>query len=891
MELRAIRLKSVGRFRDGVALEGLAPGLNLLAAPNEAGKSTLLRALRAVFEVPHTSRSRKGPLSLLQPSGGGAPLVECEFMLDGVLWRLRKQFLASHSAELRELSGREVFVGADAEQRLEDMLSGPASLKASIDSLWVEQQRGFKPPVLSGEHRRVFQALVQAEVDAAAGSGLLARIQAKVQDDLDQLITRSRRQAKTGGAYAHAQAELAEAREALEVARAKAAQSAARRQRLSELANEERVLADPAIEAERRSAAEAKRAALAKAREARQKAEVAAARRAEAEQVLRAAQGALQRHNTAMAECVAGRDRLDALNRARAELVDEIAMADEHRHGIGARLVEMREAQARAARAEIARERLVRYRSMMERASELSSRIAQAKSVAEALDHARDALSAFTITPKEGREISVLHDDVRVLERAFAAQATQVLVSYDARAVGRFRIDGRSLDVGEELSLVAPTRIVADGIGSLDVKPSAQSGEDVAARLSGARAALAGMLEHCGVTDVSEAEAALAKRAETQREVDDLASRLSALAPDGVSGVSAQHEALLVAADDLVRDAGLSPDEEPELAASQLETAEDSGTLGKALDALEAERTASERRAGELRERLAGMAAESDGLSARLAVVEAQLPGDDAERADVRIKLGAAMEDAQAQLHACVRDHDAWLAAAPEERALQELEAEVAKSEADVRSMAGRLSSLRETRREIEGALRRDVEDGIEAEVALLEERTDRLEEQVRVFEADIAAMTLLAEEAGRGIAAQRAAFAGPIARRMQELATHVFPDVIFELGPDFGIQALVRAGSTESLDRVSEGTQEQVAVLVRLALARCLTEAHGPQPVILDDALVYADDSRLERTFSALQAAAQTHQVLVLSCHQRAFAPLADRFGARDLALEDWRP
>lgn len=889
MELRAIRLKSVGRFRDGVALEGLAPGLNLLAAPNEAGKSTLLRALRAVFEMPHTSRHKS--LSILQPTSGGAPVVECDFVLGGTLWRLRKQFLASRAAELRELSGRDVFVGADAEQRLEDMLSGPAGLKASIDSLWVEQQRGFKPPAITGEQRSVFQALVQAEVDAAAGSGVLARIQAKVQDDLDQLITRSRRQAKTGGAYAHAQSELGQAREALGVARAKAAQSAARRQRLSELAKEERSLSDPAVEAERRAAVEAQRGALAKAREARQKAELAAARRAEAEQVLRAAQGALQRHDTAMAECVAGRDRLDALARARAELADEIAMADEHRQDIGARLVEMREAQARAARAEIGRERLVRYRSMMERAGELSARIAKARSVGEALDEAREALSAFRITPKDGREISALHNDVRVLERAFAAQATQVQVSYDPGVSGRFRIDGRTVDAGEELSLVAPTRIVADGVGALDVKPAVQSSEDVAARLSEARAALAEMLDRCDVADVAEAEAALVRRAETQKNVDDLASRLSALAPDGVSGLSSQHEALLVAAGDLARDAGLSPEEVPDLAASLPETAEDPETLGKALDALEAERAASERRAGDLRERLAGMAAEYDGLAARLAVVEAQLPGDDAERAEVRMKLSAAMEDAQAQLHACVRDHDAWLAAAPDERALQDLEAELGKSETDIRSMAGRLANLREMRREIEGALRRDIEDGIEAEVALLEERTGRLEEQVRVFEADIAAMTLLADEAGREIAAQRAAFAGPIARRMQELATHVFPDVTFELGPDFGIQALVRAGSTEALERVSEGTQEQVAVLVRLALARCLTEAHGPQPVILDDALVYADDSRLERTFSALQAAAQTHQVLVLSCHQRAFAPLADRFGARDLALEDWRP
>jgi uncharacterized protein YhaN len=84
---------------------------------------------------------------------------------------------------------------------------------------------------------------------------------------------------------------------------------------------------------------------------------------------------------------------------------------------------------------------------------------------------------------------------------------------------------------------------------------------------------------------------------------------------------------------------------------------------------------------------------------------------------------------------------------------------------------------------------------------------------------------------------------------------------------------------------RLSDGTQEQLAVLVRLAFARLLAETGSPAPLILDDALVYADDHRIARVFEALRLAARTHQVLVLTCRERAFAGL----GGHRAAIGAW--
>ena len=107
MKINAIRLAEFGRFAEPVAIEGLSGRLNVLAGPNELGKSTLLAALRAGFFT--SFGSQKKEVKELRPYGGGAPTVEIEFELElerGLRrYRLRKRFLSQPSAELRDLSG------------------------------------------------------------------------------------------------------------------------------------------------------------------------------------------------------------------------------------------------------------------------------------------------------------------------------------------------------------------------------------------------------------------------------------------------------------------------------------------------------------------------------------------------------------------------------------------------------------------------------------------------------------------------------------------------------------------------------------------------------------------------------------------------------------------
>ncbi|AJD46340.1 chromosome segregation/condensation domain-containing protein (plasmid) [Rhizobium gallicum bv. gallicum R602sp] len=73
-----------------------------------------------------------------------------------------------------------------------------------------------------------------------------------------------------------------------------------------------------------------------------------------------------------------------------------------------------------------------------------------------------------------------------------------------------------------------------------------------------------------------------------------------------------------------------------------------------------------------------------------------------------------------------------------------------------------------------------------------------------------------------------------------------------------------MRNGQEEDVDRLSGGMREQLSVETRLAFARLLARDGRPAPVILDDALVYSDDDRIEKMFGALHRQLRDQQIIV---------------------------
>ena len=99
MKLLHVAIDGVGRFGTPARLEGLGPGVNILSAHNEAGKSTVFRAIRTcLFERHNTMRD---DVKRLATEGLALPVrMTIGFEHDGQPFELTKSFLRSPSASL-----------------------------------------------------------------------------------------------------------------------------------------------------------------------------------------------------------------------------------------------------------------------------------------------------------------------------------------------------------------------------------------------------------------------------------------------------------------------------------------------------------------------------------------------------------------------------------------------------------------------------------------------------------------------------------------------------------------------------------------------------------------------------------------------------------------------
>ena len=104
VRIAAIRVDGFGIHR-GLELAGLAPGVQVIAGPNEAGKSTLLSFLRWMLFAPWAGRGVNPPLPPLRGGEAGGSL---ELVAGGGTWRLAKHVAGSRRTfRLEGPDGRE----------------------------------------------------------------------------------------------------------------------------------------------------------------------------------------------------------------------------------------------------------------------------------------------------------------------------------------------------------------------------------------------------------------------------------------------------------------------------------------------------------------------------------------------------------------------------------------------------------------------------------------------------------------------------------------------------------------------------------------------------------------------------------------------------------------
>src|SRR5262252_8672944 len=120
MIIRNLAVEGIGRFTTAAHVDGFDQGVNVLAAGNEVGKSTLFKAIRTCLFCRHDSRTQD--IRDIGSDGSQLPAtVQIAFEQDGRTYVIRKAFLRSPSATLTE-DGREIARSKQADEAIWDIL-------------------------------------------------------------------------------------------------------------------------------------------------------------------------------------------------------------------------------------------------------------------------------------------------------------------------------------------------------------------------------------------------------------------------------------------------------------------------------------------------------------------------------------------------------------------------------------------------------------------------------------------------------------------------------------------------------------------------------------------------------------------------------------------------
>ena len=100
-----------------------------------------------------------------------------------------------------------------------------------------------------------------------------------------------------------------------------------------------------------------------------------------------------------------------------------------------------------------------------------------------------------------------------------------------------------------------------------------------------------------------------------------------------------------------------------------------------------------------------------------------------------------------------------------------------------------------------------------------------------------------------------------PVSRRVSELTGGSYGEI--SIAPTLSTQSIESAGSERELSRLSVGTRDQLATVLRLTIAEKLGSM-----VVLDDQLVQSDESRMQWLSDFMMESSKEFQILVLTCH-----------------------
>lgn len=855
MKIRSISLTNVRRFTDPVSVTGLTDGLNVLSEANEYGKSTLFDALQAVFFKPYGANDKE--IKALRPHAGGAPEVSVEVETGGGVFTVSKRWTSKALAKV-EQNGQLIAQADEAEAWVSGLIGasdgGPSGL------LWVRQgltalsEGNKKEKDAALEARRDLLSSVTGEVEAMTGGRRMDMALSRCKEELSVFATSGGR-SKKGGPWKTAeekvealQAEhddlsrkVVELREHLDVRRRKRRElseleapeaAAARRQRLDDATDEYQAALQhtETLEAEER-----------KVEAAQLTVKSLSSRLDNLRHAIREQNEASEALTAASAQC----------ETAKAQLKDAEAVRSKADKAFEQTQTKCREAQE----THRASQRLQAAIDGATRRKELHTRIKDAETARKQIEEsAADARQYPDAKPM--RRLEELAVELATAKAVLNNASAKVFMNYEDDANGKVWQDGAALTEGEPVSIPNGAELVIETIGTLVIDTSVDGEEREA--VERAERALAEQLEQLDCTTIKDARTRAARRQALELERIEANAKFESLAPEGVEALRIQLSAI-PEVDEGGADAPSLNDAEQLLADAEAKFLEASAERTSATDHLSDVRAV----ASKFEASLEAAKARDGRAKAAIAALDET---DEASLTDALKKAVTALEAVEAVFKEMGKT-------APNVSAA---EAKLARAKSIEHAAKAEIGMLKPALAMLDANISRSAGEAVEERLEETRQQLEIAQSSLQAITREVAVLQKLQAvlEGARSEAHER--YFEPVTTELKPLLQLLWPDAELSWGDrDLLPTALIRNGQEEAIDILSGGTKEQISLLVRLAFARMLARNGESAPIILDDALVFTDDDRIERMFDALHQQAGDLQIIVLSCRQRAFRDL----------------
>ena len=892
MKLRKLSVNQFKRFTVPTQLGDLVDGLNLVVGPNELGKSTLLDALRAALFERYSSGAR--PITALQNArSGAAPVVELVFEVNGAEYTLTKRFVKLPFARLQCPDG--TLLEADAaENELRNLLgfSEAGNRGATSESLgmwgvlWVQQGQSFGRPDLPESALATLSEGLKSEVGTVLGGRRGRELPQAIEQRRGELVTTARRQPR--GEYKDTLDNVSELERRLSEQQQQQVEIS---ETLDQLAAAQARLTRLEVGSQDRTDQEELTETQVQLGEVmRHDLQLEAAR-----SELQNRQGQLEQAQHAQSERAS---RRAGLNADREELMQEtkrLTELQEHERESLAALDELRQVASNAeAAVEAAMQSETSLRGILDRISrsaELNDLLRRQSDVEAAQERLADAQRQAEQIPVTDESLQRIRKSAEIADQADAqlgVAATRVSFDIPSDRLAGIEADGVPLaDPPATVEAVDPVAITIPERGRILIEPAVADRDRILRAQREAKAELHAALSEVGAQSLADAQILRDQRRVLEITASVARQELERLTPSGdASMMQPRINELRQALE------GLPPEE----ATSQLPQRDQTEAT---LDVAQAElqKARGEERIAREAVDVRGRAISDLSVEARVLHSTVDSQTEVIEKRDERLR-GEAEAVPDQQLAAAsdlagraVTEQQQTISTLEEEwptSARTQLEARISRLELAIKQrdknrvdLRIKCAGLRE-RIEVQDSV--GIDEAVEHAQRELEQATRRRDR----FERELDVLNLLADTLRAAESEARERYLAPVVSRVHPYLQMLFPNAEIGMDEDLNITGMSRlAGYEESFDHLSMGTQEQIAVLVRLAFAEMLIDRGAPAAVILDDALVFSDDQRMGLMFDILSHAAQRVQILIFTCREQLFEGL----GSHQLQLVEVEP